>query len=135
MVTFSEFSRSVLRLVRFSIVGSFNSVVSYLVFALFIRSGFHYTVATFAAFLVGMLMGFKLHGALVFDHSGERRFLRFALISVGLFGCSIGIQALARNTVNDYAAGAIAAAITIPISFLLNRTFVFHAADIAEREG
>jgi putative flippase GtrA len=116
-----------LRLVRFSVVGFVNTLASYLTFAACIRIGLHYTLATLAAFAVGMLMGFKLHGAFVFDHPGDRRFVRYALISVGLLGCSLAIQALTRTMVNDYAAGAIAAATTIPISFLLNRAFVFQA--------
>jgi putative flippase GtrA len=121
--------RSILRLIRFSIVGIINTVASYLVFALFIWAGVHYVFASLAASSIGMLMGFKLHGAFVFDHPGDHRFLRFMGISFLIFACSLGIQALARISVNDYLAGAIAAAITIPISFLLNQAFVFHAPD------
>ncbi|WP_426103637.1 GtrA family protein [Massilia sp. TSP1-1-2] len=127
MVVSATIYRTFLRLVRFSMVGFLNTLASYAVFALFIRMGCHYTIATLAAYTVGMLMGFKLHGAYVFDHPGDHRFLRFTLISLALFACSLGIQALARTIVNDYLAGAIAAAITIPVSFLLNRAFVFHA--------
>jgi putative flippase GtrA len=35
---------------------------------------------------------------------------------------------------NDYIAGAVAASITIPISFLLNRNFVFHSEAYQEHE-
>jgi putative flippase GtrA len=134
VVTFEGVYRGFLRLVRFSIVGVLNTLASYLVFAAFIRMGFHFSVATFAAFTVGMLMGFKLHGAYVFDHPGDRRFLRFSMISLAIFAFSLLIQTLVRDTVNDYVAGAIAAVITIPISFLLNRAFVFHAPDASEQD-
>lgn len=127
--------RSLLQLMRFSIVGVFNTVASYLVFALFIGLGAHFVVATLGGFATGMLMGFKLHGAFVFDHPGDHRFLRFTLIAVVLLGCSLAIQALIRSHVNDYLAGAIAAGFTIPVSFLLNRAFVFHAPDGAGEEG
>jgi len=39
---------------------------------------------------------------------------------------SLGIQAVARPACNGYFAGAIAAFITIPTSFILNKNFVFH---------
>ena len=135
MVTFDEIKRGFLRLVRFSTVGVFNTLVSYLVFALFVRMGFHYVAATFAAFVVGMLMGFKLHGAFVFDHSGSGRFLRYTLIALAVFFCGLVVQALVRGTVNDYVAGAIACAITVPVSFLLNRAFVFHAPPTSDQES
>jgi putative flippase GtrA len=123
------------RLIRFLIVGVCNSLVSYLAFALIIRIGWHFTVATVVAYTVGTLMGFKLHGAFVFDHPGDRQFWRFIAISLALLACSMGIQKLAQTGVNAYVAGAIAAAITIPVSFLLNRAFVFHAPPTPDQEG
>lgn len=123
------------RLFRFLVVGVFNSLVSYLAFALIIRIGWHFTVATLVAYSVGTLMGFKLHGAFVFDHPGDGRFWRFIAISLILLACSMGIQTLAQLSVNDYVAGAIAAAITVPVSFLLNRAFVFHAPVDPDQEG
>jgi putative flippase GtrA len=135
VVTSAGIYSTLLRLVRFLIVGLFNSLVSYLAFALIIRIGWHYTVATLVAYSVGTLMGFKLHGRFVFDHPGDERFWRFIWISLALLACSLGIQKLAQISVNAYAAGAIAAAITIPVSFLLNRAFVFHAPPTPDQEG
>ena len=127
--------RLAMQLIRFVIVGGFNTLASYLMFALCIRLGCHFVVATLAGFVVGMLIGFRLHGAYVFDHPGDHRFLRFTLIGVLLLGCSLAIQASIRHWVNDYLAGALAAAVTIPMSFLLNRALVFHAPDKPDREG
>ena len=124
--------RSAWQLIRFVIAGGFNTLASYLTFALCIRLGWHFVPANLAGFVVGILLGFKLHGTFVFDHSGEKRFLRFALIAVLLLGFSLLIQAIVRQWVNDYVAGALAAAITVPTSFLLNRALVFHAPDHTE---
>jgi putative flippase GtrA len=115
-----------LRLVRFGMVGSVNTLVSYLVFAGLLRVGWHYAAATLVGSICGMVLGFRLHGRFVFRNPGRGRFLRFALFFVGLYGLSIGIQALARMAMNGYLAGALAASITIPTSFLLNRNFVYH---------
>ena len=121
--------RTAWQLIRFLIAGGFNTLASYLAFALCIRLGWHFVPANLVGFLVGVLIGFKVHGAFVFDHPGEKRFLRFMVIAVLLLGCSLGIQAIVRQWVNDYVAGALAAAVTIPISFLLNRALVFHAPE------
>jgi putative flippase GtrA len=130
-----EMYRAVLRFGRFVIVGLFNTLLSYLVFCFFIWMGVHFTLSTLVSYAVGMLIGFKLHGAFVFDHPGDHRFLRFTLISVVLLGCSLAIQAVVRTRVNDYLAGAIAACITIPVSFLLNRAFVFQAPGGPDHKG
>jgi putative flippase GtrA len=115
------------RLVRFGIVGSVNTLVSYLIFAGLLRVGWHYTLATLAGCTCGMALGFRLHGRFVFEHPGRGRFMRFALFFIALYGLSIGIQALARKAMNGYLAGVAAASITIPASFFLNRNFVYHS--------
>lgn len=121
----SGIRRPTYRIIRFAMVGCVNSVAAYAMFAVLLRLGLHYSLATFAGSLVGMAIGFKLHGAFVFDHPGRGRFIYFTLIFSLVMGLSLGIQAVARVAVDGYTAGAIAASITIPISFILNRTFVF----------
>jgi putative flippase GtrA len=113
-------------LIRFGVVGSVNSFFAYLVFAFCLRLGCHFSLATLIGSLFGMMTGFKLHGHFVFGNPGRGRFLRFALIFCFVYGVSVGIQEIARLAVNGYVAGAIAAAITIPVSFTLNRNLVFH---------
>jgi len=116
---------SIFRLLRFGVVGTLNTAISYGVFSLFLFLGLHYSLATLGGGLVGMTLGFKLHGALVFKHSGKGRFVWFALVFVLIYMLSLGIQLLARRGVNGYLAGAIASAITVPISFSLNQVLVF----------
>ena len=118
--------REGLRLVRYGIVGSLNTVMAYGVFAGLLRAGLHFTLATLASSTFGMVVGFKLHGRFVFGHSGEGRFPRFFLLFAALYGLNLGLQGLARMAVNGYSAGAIAACVSIPVSFLVNRNFVFH---------
>lgn len=115
-----------LRLARFGIVGFVNTIFAYLVFALSLRIGCHFALATLIGSAFGMATGYRLHGRFVFANPGKGRFMRFALIFVLMYMLSVGIQAVARSTCNGYFAGAIAAFITIPTSFILNRNFVFH---------
>jgi putative flippase GtrA len=122
-----------LQMARYVVVGSFNTLASYLVFALCILLGAHYVLATVFAFVLGMLLGFRLHGTYVFDHPGDHRFWHFTFISLMLLGASVGIQTWCRPWANDYLAGAIAVCATIPVSFLLNRAFVFLAPEPPEQ--
>ena len=123
------------QLVRFGFVGLVNTIFAYLVFALSLRLGCHFALATLFGSIFGMLMGFKLHGHFVFGNPGTGRFLRFALIFCFVYGVSVGIQVMVRPVLNGYLAGAVAASITIPISFLLNRNFVFHGTADQKPEG
>ncbi len=135
MVISSGTSRALLRFLRFLVVGGVNTLASYLVFCGCIWIGLHFTLATLVSYGVGVLIGFKMHGRFVFEHPGAHRFVQFAFISIVLLGCSLGMQALARHWVNDYLSGALAACITIPVSFFLNRAFVFHAPAGPDQEG
>lgn len=71
-----------------------------------------------------MLLGFRLHGRLVF-RSRTGRLDRFAMVFVAMSGLSLLVQAIARPHLGGYLAGALATAMTVPISFLLNRSLVF----------
>jgi putative flippase GtrA len=130
----SKLAPALWRFARFVVVGALNTALSYAVFALLIWLGLHFTLATLASSVVGVLVGFQLHGAFVFDHPGDGKFWRFMLISILVLGCNVISQALLHPYVNDYVAGALAACITIPVSFGLNRAFVFRAAAAPGRE-
>lgn len=122
-----------LHLLRYVVVGGVNTLLAFGVFVLFLKVGCHFSVATLAGGICGMVMGFKLHGTLVFGHSGRGRFLWFLAIFVSMYGLSLGIQTLARGSVNGYLAGAVASCVTVPVSYLLNRTFVFQDRAVDSR--
>ena len=115
----------VARLLRFGAVGAANTLVSYLVFALLLRLGAHFAVATLAGGICGVALGFKLHGNFVFNHTGHGRFPHFLVIFMLCYALSLGIQAIARLVMDGFLAGALATAFVVPFSFLLNRNLVF----------
>jgi len=117
---------------RFGAVGLVNTAAAYLVFALLLLGGLHYSIATLAGGLAGVALGFGLHGRFVFP--GRRgSFLRFVLVFTAIYGASVAIQAAVRPAISGYLAGALATAITVPLSFFLNRWLVFREGGRASR--
>ena len=118
-------SRLVGQLFRFGLVGMVNTLLAYGVFALLLWAGAHYALATFLGGLAGMLLGFKLTGALVFGNRDSRRIYRFATVFLILYLANVGIQWLLHPMMNPYRGGALATLVCFLASFVLNRNFVF----------
>ncbi len=114
-----------LRLARFGLVGALNSCIAYATFSGLLLVEVHFAVATFAGSVLSMLLGFKLHGSWVFRRDSKGLFLRYVALFIALYLLSVGVQALAQVYMNPYWAGALAAALVWPLSFLLNGRLVF----------
>lgn len=112
-------------LIRFTLVGVINTLSAFGVFASILWLGIHYMLATLIGGLVGVIIGFRLHGSFVFRQSGKGRFVHFVIIFLLMYLLNIGIQTVARSYLNAYVAGALASCFTIPISYVFNRIFVF----------
>jgi putative flippase GtrA len=115
-------------LARYVVVGLVNSLVSLAAFLVLLWTGLHYALATLASGTLGVVLGFRFHGRWVFKDKGHGRFIHFLLIFSLMYGLSVGVQTVARNRMNGYAAGVLASGLTVPISFLLNRFFVYRGA-------
>ena len=112
---------------RFVLGGLFNTLVVYLLFALFIYAGVHYTLATLIAGALGVVIGYFTMSRWVFRTRRRKRFVHFSLLFTAMYFLSIAIQTVVLRTViaNEYVAGAIALVVTSGISFLVNRYLVF----------
>ncbi len=117
-----------MQILRFGLVGAANTIVAYGLFSLLIWAGVHYTLATFLGGVAGMLLGFKLAGALVFGNRDNGRVFRFVAVFLMQYLANVGAQALLRLVVNPYLAGAFATLICFFPTFALNRGFVFRAS-------
>jgi putative flippase GtrA len=117
--------RTLGELFLFGLVGVANTLVSYAVFALLLRARLHYAAATLLGGVAGLLLGFQLNGALVFGNRDHRRFPRFVAAFMTLYVLNVGLQKLLHSRVEPYLAGALATAICFPVSYGLNRGFVF----------
>ena len=113
------------QMMRYLLVGAFNTLLAYGVFSLLLRLGMHYTWATLLGGISAMLAGYKFMRKLVFKNKSRHAFLKFMLIFVTMYFVNILTQYVARKTLNPYLAGAVASLVCAALSYVLNRTFVF----------
>ena len=111
---------------RYIIIGLLNTVVGYLLYAVFIFIGLHYSMAVFLSTVLGVLFNFKTIGALVFKNNSNRLIYRFVTVYMLTYLLNVGgLHVLNDFNLNMYLAGAIMLAPMAIISFLLHKTFVF----------
>ncbi|GMU46712.1 MAG: hypothetical protein AMXMBFR26_14940 [Porticoccaceae bacterium] len=116
-------------LTRFGIAGAINTSMAYLVFALLVFLGIHYTVATFLGGIAGLVVGYYTTGGFVFRYRGETRWLRFISVFIVIYLLNISVQKLLRPHLDPYLSGACGALVSMLMSFMLNRSFVFRSAE------
>lgn len=112
--------------IRFVLVGGLNTTFSYLVYALLIFIGLDYQLANLLTLLVGILFSFKTQGHLVFNNPDNRLLGRFVLSWALIYVCVITlIGQLMALGFNAYAAGALALPMSVVLSYLTQKYFVF----------
>jgi putative flippase GtrA len=113
-------------IMRYVLIGAFNTAVSYLIYCIFIYSGVNYAVASLGALVFGVVLSFFTLGRYVFMSRLEGRFKLFVLVWVVLYFFNIGIiRLLLSFSADAYQAGLVAAVPTVGLAFLLQRFYVF----------
>jgi putative flippase GtrA len=112
---------------RFVAAGVVNTGFSYGVYAACLWLGISYPLANLAAMTAGVLIGFMTQGHFVFRRLEGRRFPSFVLSWLTLWGLNVMLIGLLLPFTrgNAYAAGAVALAIIVPLSFLIQKYLVF----------
>ncbi len=112
--------------VRFLVVGTGVTAVSYAAYALGLAAGLSFRVASLLALLVGVAAGFVAHGRVSFMARLQGRIWRFAATCATLYFANITlIELLNWSGLDIYVAGLVAAALMAPAAFLLQRHLVF----------
>jgi putative flippase GtrA len=118
------------RLFRFLIVGGVNTAFSYGVYALLVFVGVNYAAASLAALIAAVLFGFKTTGTLVFGNSENRRLGRFVVCWVAIYFVNVTIIGKMIDFGFDrFMAGALPIPAIAPLSYALQKVFVFHRGD------
>ena len=116
------------RFFRFLVVGVLNTAFGYLMYALLLRFGLHYTAALLLATIAGVLFNFRTTGRLVFGNRDNSLLWRFIGVYALQYLLSIGVLRLLHEAgLNDYLAGAVLMLPMAVLSFILNRALVFSA--------
>lgn len=115
--------------VRFLIVGTINTTVSYSIYAGFLFVGLGYELANLLALIIGILFSFKTQGHLVFKNHDNRLFGRFVLSWALIYLCTIAlIGRIIALGFNPYGAGALALPFSVALSYLAQKYFVFRTS-------
>ena len=118
-----------LHIVRFLVVGMFNTAFSYAIYAGFLFIGFGYQLANLMALVMGILFSFKTQGHLVFKNTDNRFFGRFLVSWVLIYLCTIAlIGRIIALGFNPYWAGALALPFSVALSYLTQKYFVFRTS-------
>jgi len=111
---------------RFVVVGVFNTLLAYAIYALSLAVGFPYPIANFIALVFGIIISFTTQGKIVFNSLEYRRFWRFLLCWSLIYCINIAIiRELIHLGFGAYAAGALALPVIAVISFGVQKFFVF----------
>jgi putative flippase GtrA len=116
-----------IRLLRFLVVGSINTIFSYIVYAILILAGAHYSLATLISTVLGVIFNFFTTGRIVFRNMDNKRFISFVLVYAFTYLINI---LLLRWLIDGLAmeklfAGAL---VTLPVallSYFLNAKLTF----------
>ena len=116
-----------IRLLRFLVVGAINTIFSYIVYAILILAGAHYSLATLISTVLGVIFNFFTTGRIVFRNMDNKSFLSFVLVYAFTYLVNI---LLLRWLIDGLAmekllAGAL---VTLPVallSYVLNAKLTF----------
>lgn len=124
--TLMRWTRYLKQPVRFVIVGTCNTALTYITYCVCLHLGAEVWSANLVGWTLGMLMSFFAQGAFVFknrDHGRLWRFLVTSLVIYSIQTFSIGL--LVARGYNASLAGLLVLPGTVVVSFIAQKYFVF----------
>lgn len=124
-----------IRFVRFLFVGALNTLFSYVIYAVLVLLGLHYSLATLISTILGIIFNFFTTGRIVFANRDNKLIIRFVLC----YGVTYLVNVFCLRGLIDglgmdkLIAGAL---ITLPVailSYLLNSIFTFKTIPLPKR--
>jgi putative flippase GtrA len=122
-----------LPIVRFAIVGGFNTALTYAVYLFFLQVGFHYQLALLCEYSVGICIGYTLNRHWTFvagqqqQNKAATSFLRYATTYAGVYlGNAILLSTLVETGWLSPAIAQIVSLVIISLaSFVIQKYWVF----------
>ena len=110
----------------FLIVGSINTLFSYIIYSIFLYAGLDYKLSALLSTILGVFFSFKMLGSFVFHISNGRLIYKFLLAYSLIYFINITIIKFVNNIVhNYYISGVFSIVVCAAVSFFLNKYFVF----------
>lgn len=113
-------------LFRFVIVGTFNTSISYCIYAVMLFMNQSYAIANLIALVSGIVIGFKTQGLIVFRNRDNLLIFRFILLWSIIYTLTIVfIGNLIKIGLTAYTSGVLALPFSTILSFFGQKYFVF----------
>lgn len=114
------------RIVRFALVGLFNTAFGYLVYAVMIYCGIMYALASLISLATSLLVGYFATGRLVFGNNSLARMPHYFAAYGATYLLNVSaITVFVWAGLNDYLAGLAAVPPTAIASYLILHYLVF----------
>lgn len=126
------------RFLVFLIVGGFNTLFGYALFAVLFRVGqLHYNVALLMAYSVGVFLSFATHKRFTYEHTYQKSrdtaagFMKYVSTYIALFGVNVVLlSVLVQVWALDPLLGQIIAIVVITLlTFVIQKYWVFKRKD------
>lgn len=122
------------QLLRFNLVGAFNTGVTYLFYAGLVTLGVHHMLALAAEYILGISISFTLNRMITFRVKrvgSGRRFARMLWTYLVLLGINMGLLwILVDRMGRDKLVSQLAALVVVTgLSFLIQKFYVFRGED------
>lgn len=124
----------IVQFIKFGMVGVLNTIISYVIYVIFVYMGFHYLVGSVMGFLVSVLNSYYWNNKYVFkEENGENRIWWKVLLKTyasyaftGLFLNNVILASIIEVChVPVYIGPLICLIVTIPLNFVLNKLWAF----------
>lgn len=117
-------SRSWQQVLRYLVVGSLNTALSFVVYILAIKLFYApYYLASFISILFGIAVGFKAHGKFVFGNQGS--FWRYVACWASIYAVNTLLIALIRGYTGDIVGQLLVLPFTTVVSYFLLKKLVY----------
>lgn len=119
---------NVIKFIKFSLVGVINTLVSIVLFNIFLWMNMNYIIANIISYCIGILNSYALNSKWSFKSEySKKTFLKFAGVNVIILVLNTCILTLGVNVLglSPTLGQIIATGLGVVIGFILNKFFVF----------
>ena len=115
-----------IKLYKYLVVGGFNTVFGYSVFAILIFFGFHYSLAVLIATILGVLFNFQSYGRLVFKNHSWYFLSRYITVYIIIYFVNLILLLIFDLLVSNlYISGLMVIPFIAYLGYFLNKRYVW----------
>lgn len=123
------------QVIAFIMTGGVNTAFGYGLYALFLMLGMNYALSLLLATCLGILFNFKITGKFVFNNQNNSLLFKFIMAYIFSYGLNIVAIYLLEPLLNNlYLSGFIALILSVILTFILNKYFVFTPLNATKKQ-